>query len=88
LAAQSTSDASIGPADIVGFEEGEFEGDSPTEEVAAQIRLRGGRPGPTPRAGNRISATFMAMLAGAASVGAASSRRAARCTEARKVGFV
>jgi hypothetical protein len=37
LAAQSTSDASIGPADIGGFEEGEFEGDSPTEEVAAQI---------------------------------------------------
>jgi hypothetical protein len=25
LAAQSTSDASIGPADIGGFEEGEFE---------------------------------------------------------------
>ena len=24
-----------------GFEEGEFEGDSPTEEVAAQIGLRG-----------------------------------------------
>jgi hypothetical protein len=29
-----------GPA-VGGFEEGEFEGDSPTEEVAAQIRLRG-----------------------------------------------
>ena len=37
MAAQSTSDASIGPADVGGFEEGEFKGDSPTEEVAAQI---------------------------------------------------
>jgi hypothetical protein len=27
-----------GPAGIGGFEEGEFEGDSPTEEVAAPIR--------------------------------------------------
>jgi hypothetical protein len=34
-AAQSTSDASIGLAGIGGFEEGEFEGDSSTEEVAA-----------------------------------------------------
>ena len=32
-----------GPA-VGGFEEGEFEGDSPTEEVAAQIRLRGADP--------------------------------------------
>src|SRR5205807_4882652 len=30
-----------GPIAIGGFEEGEFEGDSPTEEVAAQIRVRG-----------------------------------------------
>ena len=44
MAAQSTSDAAIGPADIGGFEEGEFEGDSPTEEVAAQIRLRRADP--------------------------------------------
>ena len=29
---------------VGGFEEGEFEGDSPTEEVAAQIRLRGADP--------------------------------------------
>ena len=33
-----------GPVGISGFEEGEFEGDSPTEEVAAQICLRGTRP--------------------------------------------
>ena len=29
---------------ISGFEEGKFEGDSPTEEVAAQIRLKGADP--------------------------------------------
>src|SRR5271167_4677802 len=29
---------------ISGFEEGKFEGDSSTEEVAAQIRLRGADP--------------------------------------------
>ena len=28
-----------GPRGVGGFEEGEFEGDSPTEEVAAQVRL-------------------------------------------------
>jgi hypothetical protein len=33
-----------GPVGIGGIEEGEFEGDSPTEEVAAQIRLRGTDP--------------------------------------------
>ena len=33
-----------GPVGIGGFEEGEFEGDSPTEEVAAQIRLCGTDP--------------------------------------------
>jgi hypothetical protein len=43
LAAQSTSDASIGPAGIGGFEEGEFEGDSPTEES----RHRSACAGPT-----------------------------------------
>jgi len=32
------------PASIGGFEEGKFEGDSPTEEVAAQIRLHGADP--------------------------------------------
>ena len=36
--ARSRRSASIG---IGGFEEGELEGDSPTEEVAAQIGLRG-----------------------------------------------
>jgi len=30
-----------GPVGVRGFEKGEFEGDSPTEKVAAQIRLRG-----------------------------------------------
>ena len=30
-----------GRISVGGFEEGEFEGDSPTEEVAAQIGLRG-----------------------------------------------
>src|SRR5438309_12133705 len=30
-----------GSVSISGFEEGKFEGDSPTEEVAAQIRVRG-----------------------------------------------
>jgi hypothetical protein len=30
-----------GPLRVGGFEEGEFEGDSPTEEVAAQVRLCG-----------------------------------------------
>ena len=30
-----------GPVGVGGFEEGEFEGDSPTEKVAAQILLRG-----------------------------------------------
>ena len=29
---------------ISGFEEGKFEGDSPTKEVAAQIRLPGAGP--------------------------------------------
>jgi hypothetical protein len=33
-----------GPVGIGGFEEGEFEGDSPTKKVAAQIRLRGADP--------------------------------------------
>jgi hypothetical protein len=33
-----------GPVGIGGFEEGEFEGDSPMEEVAAQIRVRGPDP--------------------------------------------
>jgi hypothetical protein len=30
-----------GPVGVGGFEEGEFEGDSPTEKVAAQVLLRG-----------------------------------------------
>ena len=33
-----------GPVGIGGFEEREFEGDSATVEVAAQIRLRGADP--------------------------------------------
>src|SRR5207245_4988351 len=33
-----------GSVSIGGFEEGEYEGDSATEEVAAQIRLRGTDP--------------------------------------------
>ena len=33
-----------GPVGIGCFEEGEFEGDSPLEKVAAQIRLRGADP--------------------------------------------
>ena len=33
-----------GPVSIGGFEKGEFEGYSPTEEVVAQIRLRGADP--------------------------------------------
>jgi hypothetical protein len=33
-----------GPIGISGFEEGEFEDDSATEEVAAQIRLHGADP--------------------------------------------
>jgi hypothetical protein len=33
-----------GPVGIGGFEEGEFECHSPTEEVAAHIRLRGADP--------------------------------------------
>jgi hypothetical protein len=33
-----------GSVSIGGLEEGKFEGDSPTEEVAAQIRLRGADP--------------------------------------------
>ena len=33
-----------GSVSIGGFEEGKFEDDSPTEEVAAQIRLRGADP--------------------------------------------
>jgi hypothetical protein len=33
-----------GPVCVGGFEEGKFQGDSPTEEVAAQIRLRGADP--------------------------------------------
>src|SRR5207245_10056654 len=33
-----------GPLGIGGFEEREFEGDSATEEVTAQIRLRGADP--------------------------------------------
>ena len=38
---QGVASGSVG---ISGFEKGEFEGDSPTEEVAAQIRLRGADP--------------------------------------------
>src|SRR5271168_505656 len=33
-----------GSVSVGGFEEGKFEGDSPTEEVAAQIRLPGADP--------------------------------------------
>jgi hypothetical protein len=33
-----------GPLGLGGFEEGEFEGNSPTEEVAAQVRLCGADP--------------------------------------------
>src|SRR5438876_5656922 len=33
-----------GPVGIGGFEEGEFEADSPTEKFAAQIRRRGADP--------------------------------------------
>ena len=33
-----------GPVGISGFEEGEFEGDSSTEKVATEIRLRGADP--------------------------------------------
>ena len=33
-----------GPVGIGGFEEGEFDGDSPMEEVAAQIGVRGPDP--------------------------------------------
>ena len=33
-----------GPLGVGGFEEGEFEGDGPTEEVAAQVRLCGADP--------------------------------------------
>ncbi len=33
-----------GSAGVGGFEEGKFEGDRPTEEVAAQICLRGADP--------------------------------------------
>jgi hypothetical protein len=33
-----------GPVGVGGFEKGEFEGDSPSEKVAAQIRLRGADP--------------------------------------------
>ena len=33
-----------GPIGVSGFEEGEFEGDSPTKEVAAEIRLQRADP--------------------------------------------
>ena len=41
VAEQSRPREGSGPVGVGGFEEGEFEGDSPTEEVTAQTRLRG-----------------------------------------------
>ena len=61
-----------------GRHRGEFEGDSPTEEVAAQIRLRGTDPVQLRAQANRISATLSA--GGERGRGIVASR-AARCTE-------
>ena len=57
LVAERTRIVNVTPCQMVsvsigGFEEGKFEGDSPTKKSDPPAR---GRPGPTPRAGNRRS---------------------------------